>query len=296
MLKDNSALKIVVLGAAGQLGAALVEELSKKGAEPKGLARADLDITREEDISEMFESMGPDVVINCAAFVRVDDCEEMVEEAFRVNCLGPALIAAAARRRRARMVQVSTDYVFDGKKRAPYVESDRVNPINVYGASKLAGELAVSSQLEDHLIVRVAALFGGTTSKAGGSNFVTAVAKRAREKGRVEVVDDQMVSPTYAPYAARTIAGLIEKGAAGIVHAAGEEPVTWFEFAREVVAVMGTGAQVAPIKSAALGQKARRPANSALVSERLGGLSVDPPPSFREALPGYLASEGFEYG
>lgn len=285
--------RVLITGASGQLGFAVTKALEAEGFDPLALSRRDLDITGKKDIDEAFARLAPDVVINCAAFTDVDACEELVEEAFRVNCLGPALLAAAARRAGARLVHVSTDYVFDGEKGSPYSEGDRPNPVNVYGASKLAGELAVSSQLEDYAIVRVAALFGPLEKGARRGNFVDAIAEKALAAGGLRVVDDQRVSPTCASFAAETIAGLVGAGARGVFHAAGGEPATWFEFAGAIVEELGAGARVEPIPSEGLGRQAKRPRDTTLSSERLADAGVSPPRSFREGLAAYLRSVGY---
>ncbi|MDR7536139.1 MAG: dTDP-4-dehydrorhamnose reductase [Armatimonadota bacterium] len=232
----------------------------------------------------------PDVVVNCAAFVRVDECEDRPDEALRVNALGALYVARAAASLDARCVYISSDYVFDGRRPPPaaYAETDAPAPVNVYGASKLAGEHLVAQTCPDALIVRTASLFGGRGARGKGGNFVTAILTRARAGEPLRVVDDVWMTPTYAPDAAWALVRLLAGGATGIVHVANAGACTWYTFARHALALAGVDAAVEPVPAATYPMRARRPTNSALDTARAAGLLGGPLRTWEDALAEYV--------
>jgi dTDP-4-dehydrorhamnose reductase len=260
---------IVVTGAAGMLGQDVV---SAAGDGVVALSRADLDVTDAGAAREALD--GADVVINCAAWTDVDGAEEHAEEALAVNREGARNVAAAARR----VVYVSTDYVFDGAKRAPYVESDPTAPLQSYGRSKLAGELATAEANPRHFIVRSSWLFG-----AGGGNFVETMLRLGDERDELRVVDDQVGCPTFTGHLAAAIAALARTEDYGIHHLAGAGACSWYQFAREIFDRSGVECQVEPCTTDEYPLPARRPAWSVLGSER--GRSLPP---WQEGLDAYL--------
>jgi dTDP-4-dehydrorhamnose reductase len=260
---------IVVTGAAGMLGQDVV---SAAGDGVVALSRADLDVTDAGAAREALD--GADVVINCAAWTDVDGAEEHAEEALAVNREGARNVAAAARR----VVYVSTDYVFDGAKRAPYVESDPTAPLQSYGRSKLAGELATAEENPRHFIVRSSWLFG-----AGGGNFVETMLRLGRERDELRVVDDQVGCPTFTGHLAEAIVALARTEDYGIHHLAGAGACSWYQFAREIFDRSGVECQVEPCTTDEYPLPARRPAWSVLGSER--GRSLPP---WQEGLDAYL--------
>ena len=221
-----------------------------------GLTRADLDVT---DASAVRDALGGSVVINCAGFTDVDGAEADPERAHEVNTLGAQNVAEVA----ARVIYVSTDYVFDGSKPGPYVESDPVNPLSAYGRSKLAGERATLTASPHSLVVRTSWLFG-----AGGRNFVATMLRVGEKQGAVRVVDDQVGSPTFTGHLADALWGLVGSGRHGFLHVAGGGSCSWFDFARAIFERAGVECTVEPQTTAELGRPAPRPANSALRSER----------------------------
>ena len=285
----SSKPRVVVIGASGQLGSDLMQALHNWA--PLGLTHADIEVADPASVNEKLDAAAPDAVINCAAFHQVDDCENRPDEAFRVNALGARNVALACARLGAFVVYVSTDYVFDGELDRPYNEDDAPRPINVYGASKLAGEHLVAASAPRYLIVRVSSLFGVAGASGKGGNFVETMIRKARAGETIRVVDDMVMSPTYAADAALVIRGLVAGGATGIVHAANAGACSWLEFARAIFETLGWEVDLQPQRSADLTVAARRPHHSFLASNRLATLGLDPPP-WEDALCRYLSANG----
>ena len=234
---------------------------------------------------------GGDVVINTAAFHKTDEAETHAADAVAVNAFGAFDIARAAGERGARSVFVSTDYVFDGAKRAPYVESDAPNPINVYGATKAAGE-ALVGWFGGSIVVRVSALFGVSGSSGKGGNFVETMLAKARAGEVPRVVDDIVTSPTSTADAAGLLLELLNRQAPpGIYHLANAGSCSWREFADEIFTLCDLSVRAQPVRARDLDAAARRPLFSALASERLGDLGLRSRP-WRDALVDYLRAKG----
>lgn len=299
-----SSRRIAVLGAPGQLGSDLVRAARSAGADVVALGHADVEIRDPESVEAAVAGARPDVVVDCAAYHQVDDCERDPRAAFEVNALGALHMARAARRHGGRTVYVSTDYVFDGRKpfdgptgpASPddaYTETDGTGPLNVYGISKLAGEWLARETDPDTLIIRTAGLFGRTGSRGKrGTNFVEQVAALVRAGSDLEVVDDQYVTPTYTVDAAAAILELIERGTTGVVHVAAEGACTWHAFATRCVELLRATNEVRRIRAADRSAIARRPSNTALCVDRLRatlGRAMRPWP---EALEAYLREVG----
>lgn len=271
-------MRWLVTGAGGMLGADAVDLLRERDEKVTGLARVDLDITDADAVRAAVA--GHDVVLNCAGWTAVDDAEEHEAEAFEANALGPARLARAAREVGARLVQPSTDYVFDGTARAPYGVDAPVRPRSAYGRSKAAGEWAVRAELpEDHLVVRTAWLYG-----ARGRCFPRTIAAVAIEKGAVSVVDDQLGQPTWTRDVADLVHRLVTADApAGTYHATSSGQASWFELAQEVCAAAGLGREVvSPTTSAAYPRPAARPAYSVLDHAESMRVGVAPIGDWRE--------------
>jgi dTDP-4-dehydrorhamnose reductase len=241
------------------------------------LAHAELDVTDRSAVDRVVGEARPDVVVNCAAFTDVDGAESHEEIATLLNGEAAGYLAAAA----PAIVHPSTDYVFDGSKRTPYVESDRTGPRSAYGRSKLAGEHAVVGANPRHIIVRTSWLFG-----AGGRNFVDTMLGLARERDELNVVDDQVGCPTYAGHLAGALVELAAGGRYGIHHITGDGACSWFDFAREIFHQAELDARVVPCTTAEFPRPAPRPAYSVLGSERPDPIRL---PDWREGLAAYLA-------
>ena len=282
--------RIVVLGSTGQLGTDLVEVLRLDDkSETLPVSHADCDCTKANQVDEILRKLHPDVVINCAAYVRVDDCEDHVREAFAINAIGALNVARACAAVEALCVHISTDYVFDGFKGSPYVESDPPCPINVYGASKVAGEHLVRQAAPHSLIVRTSSLFGKTGARGKGGNFVETIVAKAKAGETLRVVDDMTMSPTYARDAATALVELIKTKADGIVHLTNGGACTWYELAKQIVDIMGLRAAIDPVSRKQYPTRARRPENSALRSEHaVVGLR-----SWQDGLRAYLFEKGY---
>jgi dTDP-4-dehydrorhamnose reductase len=281
-------MKLLVTGAAGMLGRDVMLAAGNAGHAIVGYGRAELDVTDPGQLDRRLELERPDVVINCAAWTDVDGAEEAEEGAFAVNGSGAGNVAAAAAKVEARIVHVSTDYVFDGVKGAAYVESDQPAPLSAYGRTKLAGEEAVAAANKRHFIVRSAGLYG-----IGGRNFVDTMLRLSEAQSEVTVVRDQVGSPTYTWHLAYGVVRLIEGIEYGIHHMAAGGQCSWYEFAREIFEQAEVECRVLSITSDEFGAAAPRPAFSALASQREHAIRL---PSWRDGLAGYLAQRKAQEG
>ena len=262
-------MRILITGSKGQLGRELGRAL--EGHELFRFGRAEMDI-EDPAITPAIVDTKCEVIIHAAALTDVDACELDPERAHRVNVTGTEHVAEAARRLGARLVYISTDYVFDGAKPEPYTEEDRTAPINVYGRSKLEGERTAQRHVPSALIVRTAWVYG-----LGAKNFVTEILRLARANKTLRVVDDQAGSPTWARDLAETIRELIRLGASGVVHVAGKGGCSRFELARAIVALRALDTEVVPTTTASFPRPARRPTSTVLAQHRLAELGLSMP-------------------
>lgn len=287
---------VLVIGANGMLGRDLVEVLrfsfhtdKHTDWEVLGWDIDEIDIQKEDTTVSKIESIRPEIVINVAAYTDVDGCELHEEKAFAVNAEGTRHVALGAQRCRAKVVYLSTDYIFDGKKREPYLENDPPNPLNVYGRSKLKGEQYVQELVEDVLIVRTQWLYGKY-----GNNFVTSILRQAREKGVLSIVNDQIGSPTYTVDLSKALSFLIQCNAHGIFHVTNSDLCTWYTFGQAVLKLSGMeGVRVIPISTKESGRPALRPSYSVLNTQKLKretGITLRPWP---EALKDYFSTFKF---
>ncbi len=260
-------MRIVIVGANGQLGRDSLEILGKEHTVWASDA-AEVDITNQNQVQALFQRHQPEVVINCAAFTAVDACESNVEASMAVNARGPELLALSCREHGSRLIQVSTDYVFDGSRPAPqpYLEGDSASPTSMYGKSKLAGEEAVQAVLDNHLIIRTAWLYG-----IGNKNFLKTMLRLAISdpKRTIKVVNDQHGSLTWSWRLALQIERLLSTDLTGILHATAEGHSTWYEGARYFLDCMQVPYSMAPCTTAEYPTPAKRPANSILENSRL---------------------------
>lgn len=256
-------MKVLVTGAGGMLGRDVVEEAEAVNHEVVPLTRDELDVTDYDSVLRRFERELPAVVINCAAWTDVDGAEAHEDEAFSVNADGAGNVAAAAAAIGGRVIQISTDYVFDGSKKDPYVESDATRALGAYGLSKLAGEQQVAANNPRHLIVRTSWLYG-----RHGKNFVETMFSLAKEQSEIVVVADQFGCPTHTRELAHALVELIDFERLGVLHLAGSGVTTWYDFAREIFRQGRVEVNVLSGITEMLDRPAPRPVNSALVSER----------------------------
>jgi dTDP-4-dehydrorhamnose reductase len=282
-------VKLLIVGAQGMLAHDVRRCAERAGHELVLCDLPELDITDEGAVSAFLERARPEATINCAAWTDVDGAESNVEGARAVNAEGAGNLARAAALIGTSLLHVSTDYVFDGKppldeagRPRPYVESDPTGPRSVYGETKLAGEREVLEASPQHTVVRTAWLYG-----VNGRNFVETMLRLAGERDAVQVVDDQVGSPTWSGHLAPALIGLIERGVNGIVHLTGAGSVSWNGFAKEIFRQAEIDCRVDAISSAETARPAPRPAWSAMESERA---EVIPMPDWRDGLAGYLAA------
>lgn len=273
-------MKVLILGSTGLLGKALVREWSED--EVVGFGSRDLDIRDAARVRERMEETRPDWIVLAAAYTDVDGCESNQALAFSVNSDGPVNVAQAAKASGAKLLFVSTDYVFDGTKRAPYETDDARNPKSTYGRTKAEAEVQLLEILPECCIARTSWLFG-----AGGKCFPDTILKLAASRPSLDVVDDQRGSPTYSVDLARGIVGLCRKNASGIVHVTNSGTCSWFEFAREIVRGGGLQAEVRPTTSDKFVRPAPRPAYSVLSATSLRRWGIEMP-SWQDALSRYL--------
>ncbi|MBL0059210.1 MAG: dTDP-4-dehydrorhamnose reductase [Elusimicrobia bacterium] len=281
-------MRVLLLGAQGQLGAELVH--TNPGHTLLLHTRLDADLTDAAALERFVRGAAPEIVLNTAAFNRTELCEKDPVPAFAVNTLAPRALASLCAGLGARLVHFSTDFVFDGKKGAPYVETDPPNPMTVYALSKYGGERFVLAASETNMVCRTAGLYGVTGSRSKGGNFVQTVLSRARNGETLRVVDDIVMSPTYARDLAEKVWELLDrKVPGGTYHLTNGGGCTWFQFAQAVLETAGLSAPLAPISSAQWSGSMRRSPDTRLVSERLLALGIRPLRPWREALAAYFA-------
>lgn len=280
--------KILIIGANGQLAFDLTRVL-KDGHEVISAIRNDFDVTDKGATSKFIEKHKPDIVINTAAYHKTEECESNPEKSFAVNAIGAYNAAKAAADIKAKIVFFGTDYVFDGGKEK-FKESDSPNPLNVYGASKLAGEILTRTANENYYIIRTSWLYGSHKSSKG-NNFVSLMLEKAKNGENIKVVSDQFGSPTYTRDLAFKIKELIDKKApSGIYHIANGGSCSWYEFAQRIFEFSGVKADVSAISSAERQSNLKRPKYSILVSENLNKAGIDELRPWNEALKEFLSN------
>jgi dTDP-4-dehydrorhamnose reductase len=253
------------------------------------LAHADLDVSNSEQVDKVLDSASPDVVINTAAFHKVEECEKHPEASLAVNATGPRNLALACRRINAVLVHFSTDYVFDGSRRQPYTELDLPHPLNVYGVSKLAGEGMVFLTWSRHFIVRTCGLYGIAGSKGKGGNFVETMLKKAGEEVPISVVNDQVLTPTFTGDLAVAVSQLIRSDAYGLYHVSAEGQCSWYEFTRKIFDLESLEVDLQPVSTSEFPSPVQRPAYSVLSKQKLQSIGLRMRP-WQDGLQSYLAA------
>ena len=253
-------MKIILLGSSGQLGKEFEKFLlERESIELHSFSHAQLDILDFKSLLNKFSEISPDVVINCAAYTKVDQAEKEQDLAYQVNTIGARNVSYASFKIKAKVIYFSTDYIFDGTKVSPYNEFDSSKPLSVYGKSKLLGEIYTREHNPNHLILRISWLYG-----INGSNFVKTIIRLAKEKGELKVVNDQVGTPTYTLDVVKQSWELIERDCVGLYHSANVGQTTWFEFARKIVEKLNLNAKIIPIKTEEYSALAKRPNFSVL--------------------------------
>lgn len=277
--------RVLLIGGSGQLGTAIARGWSDCEIESPSHER--LGLEDESALAQAFRRSKPDVLVNAAAFHDVDRCEREPETAFAINATAVGSAARLAAKHDAAFVTLSTDYVFDGAKRAPYLESDVPNPLSTYAASKLAGERLVAESGARAFVVRTCGVYGPASSRSQRTTFVDRVLAQGAAGEPVRVVDDVVASPTFAGDLAGALRRLIESRAYGLYHAAGSGAVSWYDFAREAVRLAGGAFEIEPISAQSWKAAAVRPHYSALENAKLRELEIELP-TWREGIAAYL--------
>jgi dTDP-4-dehydrorhamnose reductase len=286
--------KVLLTGANGQLASA-IKFNAPESIEVIALTRAELDICDEPSIAKVLSRFQPDCIINGAAYNLVDTAEtDGADDAFQINAIGVAHLARNCKTRDIPLVHFSTDFVFDGQKKSPYIEKDAVKPLNVYGASKLAGENVALSASPANFVIRVSRLFGpielkdNSAGQKPAGNFPLAMLKLAKMHPEIRVVNDQIGSPSYTPDLAKTIWRLLETRNSGLFHLSNSGEVAFDEYARAIFKIAKIDCKVIGICSAEYNAPAKRPSYSTLSNAKIQGLGIAPLRSWREALKEYL--------
>ncbi len=275
-------MKVLVTGANGQLGFDVCRELENRKVEHKGTCRTDFDLTNEDETYSYVMNYKPDVVIHCAAWTAVDKAEDQVDVAKAVNINGTKAIAKACKDLDAKMVYISTDYVFPGNGEQFYEPDDETEPLGIYGMTKLGGEKAVQEQIDKYFIVRISWVFG-----IHGNNFVKTMLHLAETRNEISVVCDQIGSPTYTVDLALLLCNMVESEKYGVYHATNEGVCSWAEFAEEIFRVAGKNMNVRSIKSSEYPTHAVRPLNSRMSKDKLEEMGFGRLPTWQDALERY---------
>lgn len=283
-------MRIAVIGANGQLGEDVVAAFSAQGHSVTGLNHEDIEITSPESIAQAFERVQPEIVVNTAAFHNVERCETEAAKAYLVNAIGAKNVARATDACGAKLLHISTDYVFDGAKRTPYVEEDTPFPLGVYANTKLAGEYFVRCNAPRHFVVRVSGIYGAHPCRAkGGLNFVEMMLKLAKERDELRVVDDEFVTPTPTDQIAKQLEILARTNVFGIYHATAEGSCSWYEFAKAIFEISGAKVRLERARPGEFAAKVARPKYSVLENAALKRLGLNVFTHWREGLENYFA-------
>jgi dTDP-4-dehydrorhamnose reductase len=282
--------KVIIFGAAGQLGVELCREFKRRNWEIATFDRQSLDVTDAARVEETIAKSEARVVINAAAYNQVDIAEKEPVAAYQNNALAVRNLATACRQADTQLVHYSTDYVFDGTKGSPYVETDPTHPLGAYAVSKLAGELYAQAYLADPLVIRTSGVFGPAGMFTPRGNFVELMLRMARANQPIRVVQDHVASPTYAPAMAVRTADLVEKDIRGVFHLGGGEAISWYAYAKMIFELAGLAPSLQPTDEREYRTAARRPKFSALSNSKLEAAGIAPMPPLREAMREYLAA------
>lgn len=277
-------MKVLVTGTKGQLGYDVVNELEKRGHTAVAVDIEEMDITDAVSVERVITEAEVEAVIHCAAYTAVDAAEDNVEICRRVNAEGTKNIAKVCKKLDLKMIYISTDYVFDGEGERPWEPDDERHPLNVYGQTKYEGEVAVEKYLEKYFIVRIAWVFG-----VNGKNFIKTMLKLSETHEELNVVDDQVGSPTYTYDLAVLLVDMVESDKYGRYHATNEGLCTWYEFAKEIFRQAGVEVKVNPVTSDMFPAKAKRPKNSRMSKEKLDANGFHRLPTWQDALERYLS-------
>lgn len=279
--------RVLVTGINGQLGYDVLKELNERGYTPVGVDRENMDLTDLSNINNFIKSSRVDAVIHCAAYTAVDNAEDNEKICEIINGLSVKEIANACKDLDIPLVYISTDYVFDGSKKGKYIETDKTNPINVYGKTKLMGEEFVKDILDKYFIVRISWVFG-----ENGNNFINTMLRLSKEHKELNIINDQVGSPTYTKDLAPLLVDMIETNKYGTYNVTNEDFCSWYEFAKEIFKIKNIDIKVNPINTSEYKTKAKRPLNSKMSKEKLEQNGFKRLRTWQEALKDYLKYKG----
>ena len=283
-------MKVALIGARGQLGTDLVQAMN--GWDVVAWSHREVEVCDFSATRDALTTAAPDVVINTAAFHRVDECEAQAEKALQVNALAVRNLARICEDLRCALLHVSTDYVFGGEQRVPYAETDLPVPLNAYGVSKLAGELFVRRLCRRHFVVRSCGLYGVAGASGKGGNFVETMVRLSKEGRAIRVVDDQVLTPTNTKDLAEKIVELLRAERYGLYHITNAGSCSWYEFTKEIFRILEVNPDLAPTTAEAFGAAARRPAYSVLAHEAIAQIGLADLRPWTEAVADYLRQKG----
>lgn len=282
-------MKVAVIGANGQLGSDICNVFKRQGEEVIALTHDFIEVSDFDSVSTVLRQASPNMVINTAAMHNVEACESDPQKSFLVNGIGAMNLAKVSNEVKYTLIHISTDYVFDGAKKAPYVESDCPNPLNVYGNTKLAGEFFVRNIAEKYFIFRVSGLYGVNPCRAkGGLNFVSLMLKLAKERDEVRVVDDEVLTPTYTNDIAHQIFHVAKCNDYGIFHLTAQDCCSWYEFAMKIFELTHVSVRLSIADPGEFPSKVPRPKYSVLENKELKSIGLDIMPHWVEGLKKYL--------
>ncbi len=281
-------MKIVLIGANGQLGTDISKYFKEKGLKVFDLKHSDIEVCNFDTSSKIISGINPDLIINTSAFHQVDVCEDEVLSAFKVNTLGVKNLAKICIETDSTFMHFSTDYVFKGDKKTPYIESDCPDPINIYGVSKLAGENVIRYLLNKYYVIRLSGLYGHAGSSGKGGNFIELMLRLAKENKSIKVVNDQTLTPTSTAEVARKLYELIRTNNYGVFHMTNSGGCSWHEFAGEIFRLAGLSPDLTPVLSKEFGAKAKRPEFSVLDNYNLKKAGISDLKHWKVALKEYM--------
>jgi len=282
--------KICVIGANGQLGSDICQSFELHGDRVLGLNHDDVEITDIESLRNVLKEIKSQVVISTAAMHHVGNCEDDPRKAFLVNGIGSRNLALVCRELQYPLIHISTDYVFDGKKKVPYIETDRPVPLNVYGNTKLSGECFIESIAEKFFILQVSGIYGKNPCRAKGSNFVQTMLRLAREKDEIRVVDDEILTPTFTGDISNQIVELLNgEPEYGLYHVTAEGRCSWFEFAAEIFSMTGIDIALYPADPGEFAGNVLRPKHCVLENKHLKDQNLNVMSHWKEGLKKYLS-------
>jgi dTDP-4-dehydrorhamnose reductase len=281
-------MKVMVIGSNGQLGTDLVQAFTKVGGDVVPIEHRQLDVCNAVEVASAIASLSPRLVVNTAAFHKVEECEIQPQKAFEVNATGAVNLAKSCERHGATLVHFSTDYVFGGDKKMPYTESDAAAPLNVYGVSKLAGEHLVAQNTDRYFVIRTSGLYGIAGSSGKGGNFVETMLRKGRARESIRVVADQVLTPTYTSDLARLTADLATTAGYGLYHLSSEGECSWYEFARRIFELEQLDVDLTPVTTNEFSNQVRRPSYSVLSKDKAKTTGLRNIPFWEDALARYL--------